>query len=50
MITQLNSGYEIVVTFNIIFSRARANTTICICFVDGAVADYIIVLDCLEEA
>ena len=37
------------VTFKIVPSIARADATICICFADGAVADRLVVLDCLEE-
>jgi len=49
MITQPNPGRRIMVTFNMAPSIARADATICICFVDGAVADRLVVLDCLEE-
>jgi hypothetical protein len=37
------------VTLRMVPSIARADATICICFVDGAVADRLVVLDCLEE-
>ena len=36
------------VTFKMVPSIARANATIYICFVDGAVADRLVVLDFLE--
>ena len=49
MITQPNPRRGIMVTFNMIASMARADATICICFVDGAVADRLVVLDCLEK-
>jgi hypothetical protein len=47
--TQPNPGRGIIVTLRMVPSIARADATICICFVDGAVADRLIVLDCLEE-
>jgi hypothetical protein len=43
-ITQPNLGRGIMVTF-----IARADVTICICFVDSAVTDRLVVLDYLEE-
>ena len=46
---QPNPGRKIMVTFNMVQSVARADATICICLVDGAVADRLIILDCLEE-
>ena len=49
MITQPNPRPRIMVTFIMVPSIARADATICICFVDGAVADRLVVLDCLEE-
>ena len=49
MMMQPNQGRGIMVTFNMVPSIARANATICIFFVDGAVADRLVVLDCLEE-
>jgi hypothetical protein len=49
MITQPNPGREIMVTFNMVSSIARADATIFICFVDGAVANRLIVLDYLQE-
>jgi hypothetical protein len=49
MITQPNPGHGIMVTFNMVPSIARLYATICICFVDGAVAGCLVVLDCLEE-
>jgi hypothetical protein len=49
MITQPNLGREFIVTFNMVPSIARADATICICFVDGVVADRLVVLICLEE-
>ena len=39
MITQPNPGRGIMVTFNMVASIARADATICNCFVDGAVAN-----------
>lgn len=47
--TQPNPGRGIIVTFRMVPSIARADATICICFVDGAVADRLVALDCLEE-
>jgi hypothetical protein len=47
--TQPNPGREIIVTLRMVPSIARANATIYICFVDGAVADRLVVLDYLEE-
>ena len=47
--TKPNPWRGIIVTFRMVPSIARADTTICICFVDGAVVDRLIVLDCLEE-
>jgi hypothetical protein len=47
--TQPNSGREIIVTFNMVPSIARADATICICLGDGVVADCLVVLDYLEE-
>jgi hypothetical protein len=44
-----NPGRGIIVTFGIVPSIARVDATICICFVDGVVADHLVVLDCLEE-
>jgi hypothetical protein len=49
MITQPNSRCGIMVTLKMVMSIARADATICICFVNGAVADRLVVLDCLEE-
>ena len=49
MIMQPNPGREIMMTFNMVPSIARVDATICICFVDRAVADRLVVLDCLEE-
>ena len=49
MITQPNPGHEIMVTFNMVPSIVCVDATICICFVDGAMADRLVVLDCLEE-
>ena len=49
MITQPNPRRGIMVTFKMVPSIARADATICICFVDGAVADHLVDLDCLEE-
>ena len=49
MITYPNLGHGIMVTFKITLSIARANVTICICFVDGAMTDRLVDLDCLEE-
>ena len=48
MITEPNPGRGIMVTFKMVSSIARADATICICFVDGAVADCCIDLNCLE--
>jgi hypothetical protein len=47
--TQPNPGRGIIVTLRMVPFIARADATICICFVDGAVADRLVVLDCLEE-
>jgi hypothetical protein len=47
--TQPNPGRGIIMTFRMVPSIARADVTICICFVDGGVADHLVVLDCLEE-
>jgi hypothetical protein len=49
MITQPNRGRGIMMTSNMVPSIANTDATICICFVDGAVADPLVVLDCLEE-
>jgi hypothetical protein len=49
MITQPNPRRGIVVTFKMVPSITRADATICICFVDGAMADRLVVLDCVEE-
>ena len=49
MITQPNPWREIMVTLSMVASMARADSTICICFVDGAVADRLVILDCLKE-
>ena len=49
MITQSNTGREIMVTFNMVMSIARVDVTICIFFVDGVVADRLVVLDYLEK-
>ena len=49
MIMQPNPGRGIMITFNMLLSIARADATICICFVDGVVADRLVVLDCLEK-
>ena len=49
MITQPNPRRGIMVIFNKVPFIACADATICICFVDGAVADRFVVLDCLEE-
>ena len=49
MSTQPNPGRGIMVTFKIVPSIACADATICICFVDGAVADRVVDLDCVEE-
>ena len=49
MITQPNLGRGITVTFKMVMSIACANATICIGFIDGAVADRLVDLDCLEE-
>jgi hypothetical protein len=47
--TQPNLGRGIIVTFRMVPSIARADATICICFVDGVEAERLVVLDCLEE-
>jgi hypothetical protein len=47
--THPNLGRGIMVTFKMVSSIARVDATICICFVDGTVADRMVVLDCLEE-
>ena len=49
MITQPNLGRGIMMTFNMVLSIARADATIYICFVDCAVANRLVVLDCLER-
>ena len=49
MITQPNLGCVIMVTIKMIASIARADATMCIFFVDGAIADRLIDFDCLEE-
>jgi hypothetical protein len=49
MITQSYPRRAIMLTFNMVLSIARTDATICICFVDDAVADCLVVLDCLEE-
>jgi hypothetical protein len=46
---QTNRGREIIVIFRIVPSIARADVTISICFVDGAVVDRLLALDCQEE-
>jgi hypothetical protein len=48
MITHPNQGREIMVTFKMDPFIARAEVTICICFVDGVMLDRHISLDCLE--
>jgi hypothetical protein len=47
--TQPNPERGIIATFKIVSSIARADATICICFVDGSVADRIVDLNCLDE-
>jgi hypothetical protein len=47
--TQPNPVRGIIVTLIMVPSIARANGRICIYFVDGAVVDRLVVLDCLEE-
>ena len=49
MITQPNPGRGIIVTFNMVAFIARVDATICICFVDGVMANRLIVLNYLEE-
>jgi hypothetical protein len=49
VITQPNLGRGIMVTFKMVLSIARAYATICIWFVDGAVADRLVDLDFLDE-
>ena len=49
MIMQPNPGRDTMVTFNMVATMARADATIYICFVDGAVVDRFVVLDCVEE-
>jgi hypothetical protein len=49
MITQPNSGCGNMVNFNMIPFIACVDAAICICFVNGAVADRLVVLDCLEK-
>ena len=49
MIMQPNPGRGIIVTFNMVPSIACAGATICSCFIDGAVAYRIVVLDYLED-
>ena len=46
MITQPNPKHGIMVTFKMVPSIACADATICICFVDGVVADRLVDLDC----
>ena len=48
MIIQPNQGCGIMVTFKMDPSIARTEATICICFVDGAMLDCHVGLDCLE--
>ena len=48
MITQPNPGRGIMVTFKMDPSIARAKATIYICFVDGAMLDRHVGLDCVE--
>ena len=45
MITQPNPRRGIMVTFSMVASMTRADAIIYICFVDGAVADRLVVLD-----
>ena len=47
--TQPNPRRGIIVTFRIVPSIAHVDATICICFIDGAVTDRLVVLDCLDE-
>ena len=49
MITQPNLVCEIVLTFKMVPSKALANATIYICFVDGEMANRLVDLDCLEK-
>ena len=48
MITQPKPGHGIMFTFKMDPSIARAEVTICICFVDAAMLDCCISLDCLK--
>ena len=48
MLTQPNPRHEIMVTFKMDPSIARAEATICICFVDGVMFDHHVSLDNLE--
>ena len=47
--TQPNPRRGIIVTFKMVPSIARAYATISICFVEGAVAERLVALDCLDE-
>ena len=49
MITQPNPGRAIMVTFNTVLSIFCADATICNYFVDGAVENRLVILDCMEE-
>ena len=48
MITQPNPRRGIMVTFKMDPSIAHIEATICICFVDGAMLDHRVGLDCLK--
>lgn len=48
MITQPNQGREIMITFKMVPSIARADATIFICFVDDVVLDRRVSLEYLE--
>jgi hypothetical protein len=47
--TQPNPGRRIIVTLRMVPSIVRADATICIYFEDGAMADRLVVLDCMDE-
>ena len=49
MSTQPNLRRGIIVTFKMVPSIARVDATICICFVEDAVTERLVALDCLDE-
>ena len=48
MVMQSNYEHGIMVIFKMALSIARANATICICFVDDAMSNHLVNFDFLE--